>query len=583
MNLIILLFFLPILASAISLFAPPKRVFLPALLSVLSCLLVLFFTNRSASWVWFSVADLDLSVNMHIDVISLKILYLVQIVGLLVIVFSVFYIGDSQNRYFAFLSLFLGAMNGLLVFKNLLLLYVFWEWMGVCSFWLIGFWFRDKLAGDAAQKAFLINRVGDVCVLSGIILAYIHTNSWDYPQAGVDSVWWAWFIVMGTVAKSAQLPLSIWLPDAMKGPTPVSALIHAATMVAAGVYLAIRVSPWLGESLVLAYLGLFTALLAALTAVFQTDIKKLLAYSTISQLGLMVFAVGFLANEAALAHLLAHGLFKAGLFLAAGCFIFALHHLSDQQAQDIDNISKIASHYPWIRLSFSVCALSLAGVPLTSGFFSKEMIVEAAAKDFFTLGLLFLVSCLTAFYSFRIIFKLWSNNKQVNIITSNLSLNWMGVIVAILAFLSVGWWNLNLEIHLISFIVSILSLLFGMAFAYRFRNTFLDIGLLKEFFYFNNSYKYTSRYFVKTAEIFSYTDKRILDRAINLFAQIHYVIAHIAIFFDKNLIDGMIRQTCNQIRNIGHLTFSFQDKKLQQYLINMAILIVMVIFYLIIN
>ena len=342
-------------------------------------------------------------------------LVVVTSVSLLVQVYSQGYMeGDSgYSRYFAWMSLFTAAMLGLLVMDSILMVYVFWELVGLGSYLLIGFWFQKKSAGDAAKKAFLTTRLGDVGFLLAILLIWTKTNTFNIPliqemaQHGqiTDAVLtlFALGIFAGAVGKSAQFPLHVWLPDAMEGPTPVSALIHAATMVAAGVYLVARMYPVFQVSeealKTVAYVGGFTAIFAASIGIVVTDIKRVLAYSTISQLGYMMLALGTGGYIAAIFHLFTHAFFKALLFLGSG----SVNHASG--TFDMRKMGGLRKYMPITYATFVIGSLSLAGVVPFAGFWSKDEILGAAWHDDKILwAVAMAVVFMTAFYSFRAIF-----------------------------------------------------------------------------------------------------------------------------------------------------------------------------------
>ena len=330
--------------------------------------------------------------GVSLDNYTLLMLGVVLAIAVLVSLFSVGYMQHDgrKHRYFAYLSFFVFAMLGLILSHHLVQLFIFWELVGVASYLLIGFWYQKPTAAEAAKKAFIVNRIGDVCLLAAIALMHGQgmplTLNGLAAFAGDADATVAILLVLGVLGKSAQFPLQVWLPDAMQGPTPVSALIHAATMVVAGVYLLIRVSPLLGPALPLVgWIGGITALLGALSALNQTDIKKVLAYSTISQLGFMVLGIGAGAPEAAFFHLATHAFFKAGLFLAAGAII---HYLHQQQhagvfpknldVQSFAAMGGLHKRLPLVSLAFAACGLALAGIPLFSGYLSKEAILGSA-------------------------------------------------------------------------------------------------------------------------------------------------------------------------------------------------------------
>ena len=339
---------------------------------------------------WFYIGDTRISIDIIFNDLTFLMYFLVQFIALWVQVFSLKYIaGDpSFGRYYAYINLFVLAMIGIVVSGNLLMIYIFWELVGTCSYLLIGFWYEKQSATNAAKKAFLVNRVGDIGFLIGIFLVYRYFGTFDIlaitekarliPAAALNTpvvTTMGLLIFCGCIAKSAQLPLQIWLPDAMEGPTPVSALIHAATMVAAGIFLMARIYPILSPDalMVMAVVGTLTAFFGACSALNQYDIKKLLAYSTISQLGLMVISLGIGAVNAALFHLVTHAFFKAGLFLSAGAVIHYTHH-----QQDMRHMGNLRRQIPIIFYCYTICAAALAGIPLFSGFLSKDAIIVAA-------------------------------------------------------------------------------------------------------------------------------------------------------------------------------------------------------------
>jgi len=348
-----------------------------------------------------------------LDDLSRLMLLVVSGVGALIHIYSLGYMGDDEgkSRYFAALSLFMFAMLGIVLANNFVMLFIFWELVGFTSYVLIGHWFERDSAAEAAKKAFLTTRVGDFGFMIGILMVWMATGSvvFDDIVAHLSKITsnpgyltiTAILIFCGAVGKSAQFPLHVWLPDAMEGPTPVSALIHAATMVAAGVYLIVRVAFLIQASqtalLVIAWTGTVTALLGALMATQQSDIKRILAYSTISQLGYMVMAVGLTSNEAAMFHLFTHAFFKALLFLAAGSILISLHH-----EQNIWKMGGLAQKLKITFATFAAGALALVGCPPFSGFFSKDAILALAYQrnmPIFVIGLT--TAFLTAFYVSR--------------------------------------------------------------------------------------------------------------------------------------------------------------------------------------
>ena len=370
-------------------------------------------------WPWLPSAGKTIAdVGVLVDAQSTIMLCLVSLVAMLVQLYSLGYLHDEPmpafGRYYAYQSLFAFSMMGLALAPNLLQLFMCWELVGLCSYLLIGFWYQRPSAARAAVKAFWITKAGDVGMLVGIVMRFRAAGTWDIselhsaaatnaiPLAGLSII--TFCLYLGAMGKSAQFPFHVWLPDAMEGPTPVSALIHAATMVTAGVYLLVRTDFLFALTpnvlLIVAWIGAFTALLAAVLACVQDDIKRVLAYSTVSQLGYMMTAIGAGVAGAGFLHLLTHGLFKALLFLGAGSVIHAVG------SNDLPNMGQLAKRMPQTATVFIVGTLSLAGIPFFGGFLSKEEILGAVYGAHLTgpFALLMLVAGLTAFYMFRVVF-----------------------------------------------------------------------------------------------------------------------------------------------------------------------------------
>jgi len=373
-----------------------------------------------ANWNWFTISQFKADVGVLVDGMTAVMLVVVCLVSFLVHLFSTGYMaGDTRySRYFAFLGWFTFSMLGIVLANNLFFLYIFWELVGIASYLLIGFFFTKNSAANANKKAFLTNRVGDYGFWVGILMFFTAIGSFNYNEvfAGVDAGLISGttltiagiLLFMGAVGKSAQVPLHIWLPDAMEGPTPVSALIHAATMVAAGVYMTARLFPMFSPDAlyVIMYTGAITALLAATIAIVQTDIKKGLAYSTISQLGFMVTAVGAGGVVAGMFHLATHAMFKALLFLGAGAVIHAMHH-----EQDMRKMGGLRHKLPITFATFTIATIAIAGVPPLAGFFSKDAILASALAfamenpgHYGPFILALIAAGCTAFYMSRIVF-----------------------------------------------------------------------------------------------------------------------------------------------------------------------------------
>jgi len=380
---------------------------------------------------WMVVGDLQFELGVLIDPLSGLMLAVVCLVSLLIQIYSIGYMKGEvgYGRYFAYMSLFTCSMLGLVAANNLLLTYFFWELVGLCSYLLIGFWYRRPAAASAAKKAFVVTRFGDVGLLIGILLVAQRAGTFNYLQlqwevlpagvlgAGVTTAA-ALLIFSGAVGKSAQFPLHVWLPDAMEGPTPVSALIHAATMVAAGVFLVARTYFLFAAApaalLVVAIIGALTALMAAAIAIGQDDIKRILAYSTISQLGYMMLALGVGGYVAGLFHLTTHAFFKALLFLCAGSVIHAVH---------TNNIAQMGGLHSRMRLTSITClagALALAGIFPFAGFWSKDEILAAVFHStlpghYVLYGVALAVVFLTAFYMFRLWFLTFAGSPRTDV------------------------------------------------------------------------------------------------------------------------------------------------------------------------
>jgi len=439
----------------------------------------MFFTDNLYTWI--SAGDFHAELSFLLDPLSSVMILVVTGVGSLIHIYSVGYMDDDHRddrgfqRFFVYLNLFTFAMLMLVLGDNLLVMFVGWEGVGLCSYLLIGFWYLDDANAAAGQKAFVVNRIGDFGFLLGIFLLF-----WSFADAGAPTVefremaasigllsekvvslpsWLSFLpafpswglltlaclcLFVGACGKSAQIPLFVWLPDAMAGPTPVSALIHAATMVTAGVYMVCRMSfafslaPGAGATV--AWVGAATALFAATIGLAQTDIKKVLAYSTVSQLGYMFIAAGVAGYSAAVFHLMTHAFFKALLFLGAGSVILGMHH-----EQDITKMGGLRTRMPWTSFTFLVGVLAISGVPGFSGFFSKDEILLAAHEAHeipghtWIWGIGLVTAGLTAFYMFRLYYLVFTGESRADHHTRDHvheSPGWIVAPLVILAILS---------------------------------------------------------------------------------------------------------------------------------------------------
>lgn len=377
---------------------------------------------------WAQAGLFHLNMGFVIDHLTSLMLVIVTTVAFLVQIYTDGYMAHDPSyvRFYAYLSLFTSSMLGLVVSPNLVQIYIFWELVGMCSYLLIGFWFDRKGAADACQKAFVTNRVGDFGLLLGLLGLYWATGTFEFTEMGekltqlVESgglsvglaILFAILVFMGPAAKSAQFPLHVWLPDAMEGPTPISALIHAATMVAAGVFLIARMFPVFEEipevMNTIAWTGAFTAFLGASIAITQNDIKKGLAYSTVSQLGYMVMGMGVGAYGAGLFHLMTHAYFKAMMFLGSGSVIHGMEEVVGHDpdvAQDMRVMGGLRKYMPITAITFFIGTLAISGIPPFAGFWSKDEILASTFKANPILwGIGFLTAGITAFYMFRMYF-----------------------------------------------------------------------------------------------------------------------------------------------------------------------------------
>ena len=380
------------------------------------------------------LADLHITWGMQLDPLSGVMILVVTGIGFLIHVYAIGYMADEEEgfyRFFAYMNLFMFMMLTLVLANSYLVLFVGWEGVGLCSYLLIGYYIQKKSAGDAAKKAFVVNRIGDFGFIIAIMMIFSYFGTVDFTQVfeGVEAMfptpetvwgplsWIALLLFIGATGKSAQIPLYVWLPDAMEGPTPVSALIHAATMVTAGVYMVARSTAIYSRApevmLIVAVVGILTALLAATIAMFQQDIKKVLAYSTVSQLGYMFAALGVGAAAAGIFHLMTHAFFKALLFLGSGSVIMALHH-----EQDMRKMGGLRKHLPTTWWTMGIATLAIAGVPGLSGFFSKDEILWRSFSNpqghmlIWMVGVL--VAGMTAFYMMRMMFLTFHGEERLS-------------------------------------------------------------------------------------------------------------------------------------------------------------------------
>ncbi len=606
---------LPLVSFALSLLVSERYswimgILAPFLLLIASIASVVVFSqgwpgaDYEVGVTWFSISQVEFHAGINLDNNAAVMILVVTLISFLVHLFSTGYMaGDpGEKRYFGMLGLFTFAMQGVVLADNLLLIFVFWELVGFSSFMLIGHWQQKPSAAAAATKAFLLNRVGDVGFLIGILLVWRTADTLSVSALADSNISWSAVaglcILCGVIGKSAQFPLFTWLPDAMEGPTPVSALIHAATMVAAGVYLLTRVfflfSPV--ALAVVAVVGIITAILGAAAALVQNDMKKVLAFSTISQLGLMVTAVGAGAPGAAMLHLFAHAFFKACLFLCAGSVIHALHRAQHQShvhfdVQDIRNLGGLRKKLPFTFLATVVSGASLAGLPMLSGFLSKEAILSSLNTwrgdtlngKWIVFALAFVVSFLTVVYVFRLIYKVFLGRESATQLLpiaepppvmrapiALLAIASLWPVISMHPFHPDGWLYEPTQGSSTAFVIfSVLWVLTGLGAAVLlFRNgRSIQSPALYEMFYIDRFYQWA---FVNPVNALSRatesTDRKVIDRVLHGVAYAQVITAHLFAWFDSFIIDGVVNGMASLSRFIGAMARSFIGGKIQLYI-----------------
>jgi NADH-quinone oxidoreductase subunit L len=549
-----------------------------------SCLIFTQSNIAATEITWIDISGaFKVPLGFTLDQLSKTMLVLVSGVGATIHIYSLGYMRDDDGkaRYFAALSLFMFAMLGIVLANNFVMLFIFWELVGFTSYVLIGHWFFRDAAADAGNKAFITTRIGDFGFMIGILMIWMATGSvvfteitprmptlLNHPTFVTIA---ALLIFCGAVGKSAQFPLHVWLPDAMEGPTPISALIHAATMVAAGVYMLVRVAFVIQASqtalLVVAWIGTITAAMAALIATQQNDIKRILAYSTLSQLGYMVMAIGLASNDAAMFHLFTHAFFKALLFLAAGSIIVMLHH-----EQNIWKMGGLCRKLPVTFVTFTVGALALIGCPPFSGFFSKDAILALAYERnmmIFILGLF--TAFLTAFYVVRLLTIVFFGETRSEAARqskeSPLVMTGPLIVLAILAALGgFGFFARNFlalpiekETAFLVPVLAFVALIVGSGLAIAlYRNRVsepIDVEVLRDKFYFDEFY----------AWLINWTQE---------------LLARVSAFFDRWIIDTVaVDGSSRGIWGIGALLRLIQVGNLQVYAFLFGLGVVAVIYF----
>jgi NADH-quinone oxidoreductase subunit L len=569
---------------------------------------------------WLVIGSVPIELSLRFDTLTFVMLVVVHFVALLVQIYSVSYLHDDKNlhRYFAFIQLFLFSMIGIVLSGSLLVMYIFWELVGLSSYLLIGFWYKKARPVWAAQKAFVLNRIGDAAFLTGILMLFYYIGSTDFEVLFVAKdivspgvlTGIGLCLFGGCMGKSAQFPLSGWLPDAMEGPTPVSALIHAATMVAAGIFLLARISFLLtfDARIVITIIGMITMLVGAVKATQVWDIKRVLAYSTMSQLGLMVMAVGLGSWQTAFFHLTTHAFFKAGLFLSAGSVIHAVTPSDPNETFDPQNMRTMGGlrkALPVTFICFVICASALAGLPFFSGFLSKDAIITEAflwAGERGTFGYLFPViiifsAGLTAYYMTRQVWLVFFGKERYHVSQSvhphESSFLMYGpmVLLSVLSFFA--WFSLNPfnalsgwfssfigipeSVHLgwvpvLATCVTILSILlayrqtaaqnpFHVYSAVRTEKQRYRLSWLNEF----SNEKYFLVPFGYIAFVSKQFEKRFIDAFVDFVAKSSVVLAHFVSWGDKNVVDGGVKLTVFSIQSAGRAVRNLQNGQIQSY------------------
>ncbi len=591
------------------------------------------------SFHWFSYASGNnihvFAFSMLLNGMTLLMLNVALFISFLVHLYSMEYMHHKKNHavYYPYLGLFTASMVLLVISNNILITFMAWELVGFSSYLLVGFWFDKEAAARAASKAFLMNRVADVFFLGALLLLFVHVGSFDlstiqasYASSHVPSsihFWIGFLFFIGCMAKTAQFPLNSWLPDAMEGPTPVSALLHAATMVAAGVFLLVKMEYLLNEEvrLFMAIVGSLTAFFGAIPALTSFDSKKILAFSTVSQLGYMIAAIGCSAPGAAYFHLITHAFFKAGLFLSVGVVIHALHEVQVKSAKeyrfldfntmDIRSMGGMGKRLPIAMFAYVVTAASLIGIPFFSGFLSKESMLNAMV----TMGLkhegvfwLVPVLCIatvmvTAYYvtrqglwifagKSRLSFSKWYEKEMWPEVQINKAVLIIPLVLLGLAsfFIGFSWnpfsahhsWiyalsgipNMVMPEHTIVLVLSLLFVSVGVVWAYfNNREVLLNskeslLSVVGSRFYFLDQMTavWVVSPLLKTSTFVAKFDKHGLDGAVHMLVYVTVVKAHIIAWFDKTIVDGVVSSAVYLTGRVGNVFRVFQKGNVQNYL-----------------
>lgn len=558
---------------------------------------------------WLNIANLNINISLMIDQMSIHMIFMIAFITSLVIIFSYEYMRDEveYSKYFAYINLFMFSMIALVLSANLFVTYMCWELLGFSSYLLIGFYNNKQSAILANKKAFIVNRIGDIGFLVGLMILLSVYQTFDYQllkeyqfevlkDMSLHQQWLlnlsGYCFLIAVIAKSAQFPLHIWLPDAMEGPTPISALIHAATMVIAGIYLLIRIQFLLSIDVhnTMIVIGSFTSFMAAFIALKQYDLKKILAYSTISQLGYMLSAIGAASESAAFNHLYAHAFYKASLFLSAGSIIHFLHHhyhyKNDRDAQDIRNAKGLMKHLPITFIAFTFSAASLIGLPFFSGSLSKDAVIlevfdfsiyqgSVLLETFAVLNLATVF--LTALYMFRLYWYLFLRNRVAeasNVLESKI---FKFVLLILVPFSIIKISGFKSTVHhgfvaenIYFILIALFAIAFFIVYSYHKKerspsNNFI-FRLSANELYINHFYqKVIVKIVLMFASFSRFFDKTFVDGIVNQSARLTISISKLSDIIDRYLVDGIVNNIAFFAKRIGDLFRAFQTGKLQSY------------------
>jgi NADH-quinone oxidoreductase subunit L len=586
---------------------------------------------------WFALgAELTFNVGVFLDELTGVMLTVVTFIAFMVHLFSKNYMsGDKEyGRYFGLLGLFTFSMLGIVIADNLLLLFIFWELVGFSSYLLIGFWYEKPSAIKASKKAFIVNRIGDLGFVIAIMIFWTEYGTVDFSilhQVGYRDSFWVGVaglgLLGGVMGKSAQFPLQVWLPDAMEGPTPVSALIHAATMVAAGIFLLARVFVLLSPQVldVITVIGAITAFMGAIAAIRQYDIKKVLAFSTISQLGYMVMGIGVGATGGAVFHLVTHAFFKACLFLSAGAVIHWMHQQDNHKTndQDMRSMGGLRKYLPIVFVTFLISAMSLAGLPLMSGFLSKDAILTGVYQwtldhshygfvAILVMTLAFGSVLLTGYYMTRQVILVFVGEVRSKLSNESKRLPMGMTIPLILLATGATWllfstnpmdptssWLMTLfssdfeqaiphNIHSMVFKIALILSLLGIGLSYmKFRKyveTKSSVGLTSIVNQISTNNWYLDKIYdvtfvnamLKLSSFARMMEVHLIDRIVNYIGIFQVILSRVIGWSDRHVVDGIVHLTTSAVYGVGKIAKSAQGDNAQRYIMTALISIIFI-------